>query len=186
MSHDQLHARVQALAGEIQGQRVKFDGIHWTCEVGMEMQIDTEDGEVYEEHTAEFSGTIQDDPADHRAEVWDWVVAATSTRVFRHDEEWFSASRQAFPALKAKGYTVGPIERADVQHHISVLYEGAAVGVILFSKFNRLTADAYVVLFPDVDPGPGLGRDEGDDTRQAQDDDHAERVANRRKYGSYF
>jgi hypothetical protein len=87
MSHDQLHARVQALTGEIQGHRVKFEGIHWTCEVGMEMQIDTPDGEVYEEHTAEFSGTIQDDPADHRAEVWDWVVAARVKRL-EDDQAW--------------------------------------------------------------------------------------------------
>jgi hypothetical protein len=99
MSHDELHTRVQALAGEIQGHRVKFDGIHWACEVGMEMQIETPDGEVYEEHTAEFSGTIQDDPADHRAEVWDWVVAANTKRwaTFADDDHAeFKANRRKY------------------------------------------------------------------------------------------
>ena len=75
-----LQQRAQSLDGTVQGHTVKFDGIHWTCTAGVELQIDTPDGEVYEEHEAEFSGTVQDDPGEHLAEVWDWVQTANTER----------------------------------------------------------------------------------------------------------
>ncbi len=92
MTPEDFHQHIQSLAGEVQGHDVTFDGIHWTCTVGVEMQVDTPSGEIYEEHEAEFSGRMDDDPGEHLAEVWDWVAAA---HIKRRDTEQAQADDHA-------------------------------------------------------------------------------------------
>ncbi len=82
---EQIQARASALQGDILGMDVQLEPqasgrVLWLVTVGVEVMIDTEYGEEYQEESVEFDGWLDEGGDQVLAEIWDAVqIAAESS-----------------------------------------------------------------------------------------------------------